>query len=65
MEKVKVGDEIRILSMKDEPQYSGKTGTVEFIDDAGQIHGSWGGCAIIPEVDEFVVINSLNFINKD
>lgn len=52
----KVGDKIKILSMQDEPQYEGKTGIVEFIDDIGQIHGSWGGCALIPEVDKYEII---------
>ena len=49
----KVGDEIRILSMKGEPQYEGKCGVIEKIDDSGQLHGTWGGCALIPGVDEF------------
>ena len=53
---VKVGDKIRIIRMNGEPQYSGKTGVVENIDDIGQIHGSWGGCALIPCVDEYEVI---------
>lgn len=52
-----VGDEIRILRMEGEPQYEGKTGTVELIDDAGQIHGTWGGCALIPGVDSFETIH--------
>ena len=50
---VKVGDKIRIIEMKGEPQYSGKEGHVMFIDDIGQIHGTWGGCALIPDVDKF------------
>lgn len=50
---IKVGDKIRIISMKDEPAYTGKEGVVEFIDDIGQIHGTWGGCALIPGVDEY------------
>lgn len=50
---IAVGDKIKIVSMKDEPKYSGKIGIVEFIDDAGQIHGTWGGCALIPGVDTF------------
>ena len=53
---VKVGDKIKITSMLDEPSYEGKTGEVIFIDDAGQIHGTWGGLAIIPEVDQFEII---------
>lgn len=51
-----IGDTIRIIHMNGEPQYTGKTGQIEFIDDAGQIHGTWGGCAIIPEEDEFEVL---------
>ena len=53
---VKVGDKIRIIQMDDEPSYSGKIGIVEHIDDIGQIHGSWGGCALIPGVDQFEVV---------
>lgn len=52
----KVGDKIRIISMQDEPSYNGKEGVVEFIDDANQIHGTWGGCALIPEIDVFEII---------
>ncbi len=53
---LQIGDKIRIISMQDEPQYEGKTGIVEFIDDIGQIHGTWGGCALIPEVDKYEII---------
>ena len=53
---VKVGDRIRIISMDGEPQYTGKTGTVTIIDSMGQIHGTWGGCALIPNLDRFEVI---------
>lgn len=53
---VKVGSLVKIISMKGEPQYSGKVGIVRHIDDIGQLHGSWGGCAIQPENDEFEVI---------
>ena len=54
---MKVGDEIRILYMDGEPEYEGRKGTVTHIDDAGQIHGTWGGCALIPEVDDYEVID--------
>lgn len=54
---MKVGDKIKILDMKGEPQYDGKTGTVTHIDAIGQIHGTWGGCALIPGVDEYEVID--------
>lgn len=54
---VKQGDKIRIISMDGEPQYEGKEGVVEHIDDIGQIHGTWGGCALIPGVDSFEIIS--------
>ena len=50
------GDKIRILYMDGEPQYEGREGYVQHIDDAGQIHGTWGGCAIIPDTDRYEVI---------
>lgn len=58
MKEVKIGNKIRIIKMAGEPQYDGKEGIVDLIDDAGQIHGTWGGCALIPDVDEFEEINS-------
>lgn len=51
-----VGKKIRIIDMEGEPQYSGKEGVVKFVDDMGQLHGSWGGCAVQPENDDFEVI---------
>lgn len=57
---VKVGDKIRIVYMNGEPRYSGRVGIVEHIDDIGQIHGSWGGCALIPGVDQYKLIEEKN-----
>lgn len=54
----KVGDKIRIISMKDEPSYEGRVGVIEYIDDANQLHGTWGGLAIVPEVDRVEVIHN-------
>lgn len=56
--KVQIGDKIQIINMNGEPQYAGKEGIVDRIDDAGQIHGSWGGCALIPECDTFKIISN-------
>ena len=56
MAKVKVGDKVKILYMEGEPQYTGKEGNVIHIDAIGQIHGTWGGCAIIPETDRFEIV---------
>ena len=53
---VKLGDKIRIIEMKGEPEYTGKLGEVTVIDGIGQLHGTWGGLAIIPEEDTFEVI---------
>jgi len=54
--EVKIGDRIRIIKMDGEPNYSESEGVVSLIDDAGQIHGTWGGCALIPDDDEFEII---------
>ena len=54
----KVNDEILIIEMADEPQYTGRIGIITSIDDAGQIHGTWGGCALIPGIDTFKVIKN-------
>lgn len=53
---VKVGDIIRIVAMDGEPHYIGKEGEVKYIDSLGQIHGTWGGCAVIPNVDSFEIV---------
>lgn len=57
-EKAKVGDTIKITRLEDpyDNTYEGRTGTVESIDDAGQLHGTWGGLAIIQEVDGYTII---------
>ena len=59
MEKVKKGDTIRIIWMSDDGgkdlqarMYNGRSGVVEHIDSKGQLHGTWGGLAVIPGVDE-------------
>ena len=56
MKDVKIGTKIMIVSMKDEPHYSGRFGVVTHIDDAGQIHGTWGGCALIPGIDTYYIL---------
>lgn len=53
---VRVGDKIRINYMKDEPQYTGKEGVVTHIDDYQQLHGTWGGLAVIQDIDKFEII---------
>lgn len=56
MNEIKIGDTIQIIDMEGEPQYCGKAGKVTKIDDIGQIHGTWGGCALIFGKDLFVKV---------
>jgi len=60
-EKARVGDTIKIIRLEDpyDHTYSGRVGMVEHIDDAGQLHGTWGGLAVIPEVDEYAIIKHI------
>ena len=62
MDKVKIGDTIRIIRMNDDGgkdlqarKYNSRSGVVEHIDSIGQLHGTWGGLAVIPGVDDFEV----------
>jgi hypothetical protein len=55
---LEIGMKIRIIEMKGEPQYTGKTGVIEDIDGIGQLHGTWGGLAIIPTEDKIEVIEN-------
>ena len=59
-----IGTKIKIIKMKDEPQYTNREGVVTHIDDAGQIHGTWGGCAIIPGIDTYITIDERNDENE-
>ena len=54
--KVRMGFIFNIIKMDGEPQYTNREGVVTHIDDAGQIHGTWGGCAIVPEVDTYIIL---------
>ena len=53
-----IGKTIRIINMEGEPQYSGKKGIVTTIDSIGQLHGTWGGCAVFPATDLFEVVET-------
>ena len=50
------GDKIRIIDMVGESNYTGREGIVTYIDDAGGIHGTWGGLALLEE-DKWEIIN--------
>ena len=55
---VKSGTRIKITKLDDpfDSTYPGREGEVKYIDDAGQLHGTWGFLAVIPESDEFVIL---------
>ena len=55
----KVNDTIKIINMVGEPNYNGIEGIITSIDDANQLHGTWGGCALIPDLDNFIIIKTI------
>lgn len=56
MVHVNIGDKIRINYMKGEPQMTGVEGTVKYIDDFNQIHCAEFGLAVLPDMDDYEVI---------
>ena len=61
---MKPGDKIKIIRMDDNggkdwqaSRMNGKICTVSFIDSIGQIHVKESGLALIPGLDDFVVIS--------
>ncbi len=60
---MKVGDRVKIIRMDDKggkdwqsTKMNGVEGVVEYIDSIGQIHLKGYGLAIIPGLDEFVIL---------
>lgn len=51
-----IGKKIKIIYMKYEWNYAGREGVVKNVDSLGQLHGTWGGLAVIPGEDKFEVI---------
>ena len=53
---MEIGDKIRIIDMKNEPQYAGKEGVIKEVgkDCYGDLfyRGTWGGCSVYPRVDK-------------
>ena len=59
----KIGQKIKIISLSPnakgipdpaEKEYIGKTGIINYIDDAGTIWGTWGGIGILP-CDNYII----------
>jgi hypothetical protein len=60
---MKVGDTIKVIRMDDKggkdwqaSKMNGVVAKIDYIDDAGQVHLEGYGLALIPEVDDFTVI---------
>ena len=56
MENV-IGRRIRIKYMAGEPSYTGREGIIQAVDDIGQLHGTWGGLAVMPGEDSFIFLD--------
>lgn len=52
-----IGKKIKIIEMQGEPNYTGRVGVIQKIDDMKQLHGTWGNLAIVPKVDLFEEVN--------
>lgn len=68
---MKRGDRVRVLQMEDyngidiqAAQMNGNVYTVDYVDDAGQIHLRESGLAIIPEVDKYILLDNLTEFDK-
>lgn len=61
LEQKYIGETIRIIDMAGEPEYTNKIGKVKYIDDIGQLHGTWGGLAIDLTCDEIEIIDEYEF----
>lgn len=58
-----IGQRVKLIHMQDPyPIPSGTLGTIEFIDDADQLHVNWdngASLALILGVDKFIIVNSI------
>ena len=68
-EKYPIGTKVKLTKDMDDkfPILAGTVGTIDYIDSEGQLHMIWENgrtLALIPEVDEFEIINKFD-IDKD
>lgn len=61
---MKAGDKVRVIRMDDNggkdwqaSNLNGVVARIDYIDDAGQIHLEGYGLALIPGLDEFIIID--------
>lgn len=58
---IHIGTRIRIIHLNngsssiDDSDYDGREGVVKIIDSMNQMHGTWGGLAVL-ETDEFEIL---------
>ena len=50
-----LGKKVKVV-INDPYRYINEVGIVELVDDAGQLHGTWGGLAAIPGKDSIQII---------
>jgi guanylate kinase len=50
-----IGRQLKIENMDGEDAYKNKSGTIQHIDDLNHIWGTWGGCSVIPTIDEVTI----------
>ena len=59
--KYEVGMKIFIIHIVDDAEdYFGRVGYITHIDDIGQLHGTWGSLALVPDLDNFIVVEEEN-----
>jgi hypothetical protein len=51
-----IGKLIIIVYMDGEPHYTGKQGMIQKVDSTGQLHGTWGGLALNPAIDKYIIV---------
>ena len=55
----KVGQQIHINHLQGEDnRYDSREGIIMKIDGIGQLHGTWGSLAVIPEQDDFNIMDA-------
>lgn len=56
LEKEYLNKKIRVI-IDDPFNYVDAIGVVTHVDDMGQLHGTWGGLAAIPGIDDITIVN--------
>ena len=51
-----VGKKVRVNILDDWNPILNKTWVVEYVDDMGHLHGTCGGLAVIPDIDDIELV---------